>query len=373
MKISFTGIGRQLQREALFLREALEQQLLLDRQLSGPQRSALENEMAKTLGRAHAVAVGSGTDALIFSLHALGVGPGDEVIVPSFSFIASASAILHVGARPVFADIDENGFMMAPGEVSRLLTKKTKAILAVHIAGQMISADVFKEMRTTGLPILEDFAQGLGASSSYGQAGNLGVISCTSFDPTKILGNISTGGMALTDDPVLAERLRAIRFHGRDPDNGQTVSLGRNSQMNELSCAYLNYRLKGLAGLIGERKRVAQHYLKTLKGLPQVKLPSELEPGTHTWQKFIVRIPHRDQVQKKLNEAGIETRAQYARPLDAEPLFERSESSHCLTARRVCSQALALPIYPELAIHEVELISNLLASCLDPRSQTPER
>jgi dTDP-4-amino-4,6-dideoxygalactose transaminase len=352
LKITFSGLGRQLQSDQSQLQSLLASVLTRNQQLQGAETSKFEQACAQWTGRKYAVAVGSCTDALIFSLQALGIGAGDEVLVTAFSFVASASAILHVGARPVFVDICADHLMMDEKELTRLRTSRCKAVLAVHLTGQLLPRATMDILRSLDLPVIEDFAQAFGARNEELRGGQLGLISCTSFDPTKILGGFSSGGMAFTDDEDLAEKLRLRRYHGRVENSFAT--LGGNSQMSELTCAYLRYRLERLNEIIARRQQIAARYKRALENIPELELPCALPGNLHTWQKFLLRSNRRSPLYHFLREQGIETKIQYSKPLHQEPVFACTQSLP--VAENVAQECLALPIYPELTDREVDSV-----------------
>jgi dTDP-4-amino-4,6-dideoxygalactose transaminase len=353
MAIAFFGIARTLAEEKQKILELTERVLGRDTQLQGPENLELEKECAKRLNRKFAVTVGSGTDALIFSLRALSIGPGDEVLVTALSFVASASCLLHVGAKPVFVDVDPQTLLMDFSDVKKKVSAKTKAIIAVHLFGQMLPASAMDELVELGIPVIEDAAQALGASNRWGVAGSFGRVSCFSFDPTKILGSMGSGGMVLTDDPEIEKAVRKLKFHGRSGD--RYVQVGCNSQLPELFAAFLRHRLTLLSDIVERRRQIATWYVEFLSQVPQVQFLAESEAEQNTWQKMIILVPAREQLIRFLAlEGGIECKAQYPRSLPEELLFQSLEQvDHCPVAVSVSQRSLGLPIYPGLTMEEV--------------------
>jgi dTDP-4-amino-4,6-dideoxygalactose transaminase len=223
--------------------------------LMGPEIASFESLIAKRCNRRHAVAVGSCTDALFFALESVGVNPGDEVLVTGYSFIASVSCIIRAGAIPVFVDIDPDDFMMSIKNAESKITAKTKAMVAVHLFGQALSIDVWENFcNRHNLALIEDGAQSLGSSYKGIPVGKMGQASCISFDPTKVVGAFGNGGVLLTDDPVIAENVKKLHYHGKDP-SGDFAILGYNSRMGSLQAALLSRQLEWFDEWVNRPKR----------------------------------------------------------------------------------------------------------------------
>jgi dTDP-4-amino-4,6-dideoxygalactose transaminase len=351
MRVPFFGIAATLHEDRSGFLALAAEQASADQQLQGPRNRSFERAVAARVDRRAGVALGSGTDALAFALRAIGVGRGDRVLVTSLSFIASASSILAVGARPVFVDIDPETLLMLPADLERKISAggPARALLAVHLFGRALPASIFRIAEAHGIPVVEDAAQALGSVGEDGiPAGRRGLVSCLSFDPTKILGSLTSGGMALTDDPELEAKLRGLSFHGRAGSGFE--SLGYNSQLPELSAGFLELRLGRLDSLIAARWRLAQTYHSLLRGLPGLSLPALVPPPLHSWQKYVVLAEDRAGLQRHLAAHGVEAKPQYTRPLYREPLFGASpEGSPCPASEHAAARALGLPIYPALA------------------------
>ncbi len=325
--------------------------------LQGEAVESFEDVLTQRLGRAYAIAVGSGTDALFFALRALGIGPGDEVLVPAFSFIASASCIVRAGARPLFVDIDPR-HLLDLDCARTVLTPSTRAVIAVDLFGQTLDERQLEAFaREHGLVVIEDAAQALGAE----HAGAIGAVSCLSFDPTKPLAAPGSGGAVLTDDPDLAAHVRRLRWHGRGAD-GRYAELGYNSQLPETSAAVLRHKLDLEPVWRATRQRIAARYDAALATAPGIAAPECVEHARHAFSKYVVRTTEREPLRERLHQAGIPTRVHYPRPLNREPLFATEPCAECPRAEGAAREVLSLPIHPFLEQHELEQIVNVLLS-----------
>ncbi len=311
----------------------------------GPEVEAFERELAAYLGVEHVVGVGNGTDAITIALRALGVRPGDDVVVPSFTFYASAEAVVNAGARPVFCDVDPGTRNVTAATVRAALTPKTTAIVAVDLFGIPAPAP---ELRALGLPLLEDAAQAAGASLNGRRAGALGDAATFSFYPSKNLGAFGDGGAIATDSSEVAELARALRFHGsRDKLDFEYV--GYNSRLDELQAAGLRVLLPHLDAWCDGRREVARAYVEAGLGehvtLPQV--PDGAEPG---WHLYVVTHDHPDQLQAALAEAGINARSYYRVPIHRQPAMKPfvADGLSLEATDELARTNLALPISPVL-------------------------
>ncbi|WP_354699835.1 dTDP-3-amino-3,4,6-trideoxy-alpha-D-glucose transaminase [Paraconexibacter sp. AEG42_29] len=291
-----------------------------ERFVLGPEVSAFEDEFADHLGVQHAVGVANGTEAITIALRALGVGPGDEVVVPSFSFWASAEAIPPLGATPVFCDVDPATFCVTVDGVKAAVTSRTKAIVAVHLFGNVAPVRQLEE--ELGLPVVEDSAQSAGSLGPEGRPGSLGSIATFSFYPSKNLGAFGDGGAITTGDGALAERVRQLRFHGsRDKVSYQDV--GYNSRLDELQAAILRVQLPHLDAWADHRRAAASWYDDALAGgraaAAGVVTPTATDGARPAWHLYVIRHPDPDALQQRLQARGIESRGYYRRPIDAQP------------------------------------------------------
>lgn len=328
--------------------------------LQGPSVRGLEERVAARAGRKHAIAVGSCTDALYYSLKAAGVGAGDSVLVTDFSFVASASCIARVGAVPVFVDVDENYNLDLDAAAERVLPN-TRSMVYVHLYGQMGNPDRVEVFaREHKLVLIEDAAQAFGANFAGRPAGSMGLVSCFSFDPTKVISAPGSGGMVLTDDVAVAARIRALRYHGKT-NEGIFAELGYNSQMPSLTAAILDLKLDHDAEWRAKRRDVAQFYIEQLAGTDLV-LPQEQRVSTHIYHKFVLRSQRREALKTHLAEKGIPTRVHYPQPLHRQPCFSGAQAvaAHSPNAERFSQSVLSLPIHPFLSDGEVEAVAKAI-------------
>jgi len=339
--------------------------LVSGRALQGPQVAELEARLAGACGRAHAVTVGSGTDALFFALAAHGIGPGDEVLVPAFSFIATASCIVRAGARPVFVDVDDAGLLDLESAAAACGTR-ARALIAVQLYGQMLDPAALEAFaRERELVLVEDAAQAFGAATGKRRAGSVGRVSCLSFDPTKTVSAPGSGGAVLCDDDALAERLRRLRWHGRDAA-GAFAELGYNSQLPTAAAAVLLRKLELDAEWTRRRREVAAHYDAALDGTP-ARAVGVLPGRSHVFHKYVLRVPAaaREGVRAALAAQGVTTLVHYAVPLPRQPLFGADGAAAAVPgAETLAGEVLSLPIHAFLADDEVARVTTALRSAL---------
>lgn len=326
------------------LRAAFDRVVKSGRFVLGEEVARLESELASRLGVRHAIGVSSGTDALLGALMALGAGPGDEVITTPLSFFATAGSIARLGATPVFADIDPASMNLDPQAVRAAITPRTKVILPVHLFGRPCSLELFDLAASKGIPIVEDAAQALGATTARGPVGSLGTLGCFSFFPTKNLGALGDGGLVTTNDDQLAERVRLLRVQGARPKYHHLV-LGGNFRLDELQAAFLRVKLPHLDEWTRGRRETARAYEEAFaKSMWSVKTPGLVDG--HVYHQYVVRTPERDALRARLKDAGIETEIYYPEPLHLMPCFEglgHGEGSFP-EAEQVCREGLALPV-----------------------------
>jgi len=302
------------------LRAAVDEVLDSEHYILGPQVAAFEEEFAAYLGAAHVTGVANGTEAITIALRALGVGPGDEVVVPSFTFYASAEAIPPTGAVPVFCDVDPDTMCVTAETVRAALTPRTKAVIAVHLFGNVAPIE---EIAALGVPVLEDSAQSAGSVGADGRRpGTLGTISTFSFYPSKNLGAFGDGGAIATADAELDARVRTLRFHGSE-DKVTYTEVGYNSRLDELQAAVLRVQLPALDGWAQHRARAADWYAQ--EGLGDlVTLPSPTAvAGRVAWHLYVIRTPDPDGLAAYLGEQGIGARGYYRLPVHRQPVVER--------------------------------------------------
>jgi len=331
----------------------------------GPACREFEAAMADYCGTQHAVGCASGSDALLLALMVLGVGPGDEVILPSFTFFATASAVSRLGATPVFADILPDTFNLDPNEVARKITPATKAILPVHLFGQCVEMSAIIEIaRAAGdIPIVEDAAQAIGAEYHGRRAGSLGTLGCFSFYPTKNLGGFGDGGLLTTDDEALAAKLRQLRDHGQHPRYHHAM-VGVNSRLDTLQAAVLNVKLGHLDSWAAGRQRHAARYdsefarlgLGEQLGRLALGRPTVADGCESVWNQYTVRLhaERRDAFQQHLAEQQIGSAIYYPIPLHLQECFADLgyESGSLPVTEQAAREVLSLPIFAELTTQE---------------------
>lgn len=335
----------------------------------GPNVRALEQEVAEYCGCGYGVGVASGTDALRLAIDALEIGPGDEVITTPFTFVASGNTISRAGAIPVFVDIDLQTLNLNPLLVERAITERTKAILPVHLFGQLADMDALMELAVRyGLPVIEDSAQAIGATYKGQPACSFGMVGCLSFYPTKNLGAYGDGGMAVTCNAEMADRLDVLRRHGgRVKYNHER--LGYNSRLDELQAAVLRVKLRHLDDWTTRRRRVAARYDELLAHLAlldraegSIALPYEAPGMRHVYHQYTIRVPRRDELREYLRERGIGTMIYYPLPLHLQRMYVDlglSEGSFP-EAERAAKEVLSLPIYPELTDEQIEMVAGAI-------------
>ena len=331
------------------LNQAFQRVLRSGHFILGPEERAFEEECANYLGAKHAIGLNSGTDALYIALRALGIGPGDEVITTPFTFFATAEAISHVGATPVFVDIEEASFNLDPIRLLAAVTPRTKAVIPVHLFGR--PCDLARIQAVTerhGLALIEDCAQSFGAALDGKMTGVRGVFGCYSFFPTKNLNAFGDGGLLVTQDDALAATARMLRVHGsRKKYFNETV--GYNSRLDELQAAMLRVKLPHIDIWNAGRRHAAQRYQALLGGIEGLVLP-ELVDG-HVFHQYTVRIQggRRDKVQAGLQQDGISTMVYYPVPCHKLKLYQETHASiACPIAEAMSAEVLSLPIWPEL-------------------------
>ena len=316
----------------------------------GSEVAAFEAEFAAYVGARHAIGVANGTDALTLALRALGVGPGDEVVVPSFTFYASAEAIPPTGARPVFCDIDPATFCVTPETVAAALTPRTKAVIAVHLFGNVAPV---AEIAALGVPVVEDAAQAAGSRSPAGRPGALGTIATFSFFPSKNLGAFGDGGAVTTDDDELAETVRMLRFHGsRDKTTFELV--GHNSRLDELQAAILRVQLPHLDEWSERRQAAGAEYEAAGLG-ESATLPAPVDGTEPAWHLYVIRHRHADALGAALGESGIGHKAYYRVPTHRQPAMrEWGDGVELPATEEAAATHLAIPMSPALTREQVD-------------------
>jgi dTDP-4-amino-4,6-dideoxygalactose transaminase len=353
MRIPFLDLTRQHRALRAELLEAVARVLDGSQFVLGGEGRALEAELAGRAGVRHGVGLASGTDALRLALAALGVGPGDEVVTPALSFVASASTVTMAGARPVFVDIEPVTFGLDPEALERALTPRTRAIVVVHLYGHPARVDRVAEIaHRRGVALVEDAAQAIGATWDGRPIGGWGDAACLSFYPTKNLGACGDAGLLLTDRDDVAERVRRLRHHG-DGGRYHHLELGYCSRLDEVQAAMLRVKLARLDDWTRARRRLADRYRAGLAGLP-LGLPAEDPRARHVYHQFVVRHPQRDALAKVLTDLGVGTMVHYPLAVPEQPLFGLDAERAWPQAWRAAREVLSLPFYPELTEAEID-------------------
>ncbi|MEP2735222.1 MAG: DegT/DnrJ/EryC1/StrS family aminotransferase [Erythrobacter sp.] len=321
----------------------------------GPEVEELEEKLAAHCGASHCIAVANGTDALQIALMALGVGPGDEVITPGFSYIATAETAAVLGAKIVYVDIDPATYNMDPALLEAAITPRTKAIIPVSLYGQPADFAAINAIAAKhNLPVIEDGAQSFGGASGETRSCNFTTIACTSFFPSKPLGCYGDGGAIFTSDAELAKSLRQIARHGQTKRYYHEV-VGINSRLDTLQAAILLPKLAILDDEIAARQRVADAYAAGLSGNNQIQLPTVVAGNTSAWAQFTIRVDNREAVQAALKEAGVPTAVHYPLPLNRQPAVA-DESVTLAHGDLAAEQVMSLPIHPYLEAADIETI-----------------
>jgi dTDP-4-amino-4,6-dideoxygalactose transaminase len=358
--IPFTDVKAQYLPLLDDVRKAVDRVLESARFILGPEVDSFEQEAAAYLGASNAVGVANGTDALVLVLDALGVGPGDEVICPSFTFYATAESIARRGATPVFADIDPATLNLDPADVDGRVTSRTKAVLPVHLYGRSAPLDELPR----GIPVIEDAAQAFGATLNGAKVGALGVAGTFSFYPTKNLFGLGDGGLVVTQDEELADRVRLLRFHG-SRDKERFDAIGYNSRLDELQAAVLRVFLAHVDEWNERRREAAARYAEL--GLGEVcELPVD-EPG-HVYHVYCVRTRERDRVVAALRAREIGCATYYSTPLHLQPAFASVESGSLPETERAARETVALPLWPSITPEQQERVVECVREALALRA-----
>ncbi len=324
----------------------------------GPAVQTFEEKVAAYCGSRFAVGVSSGSDALIVALMALDIGPGDEVITTPFTFFATAGAVTRVGARPVFVDVDPDSYNIDPARIEQRITKNTRAIIPVHLFGQMARMGPIMDIaQRHGLAVIEDAAQAIGAEQDQRKCGSMGNLGCFSFYPTKNLGAFGDGGLVTTNDEALANKLRVLRDHGQSPRYIYQM-VGGNFRLDGIQGAVLTTKLNHLAGWNQKRRRNAELYDRLLSE-SRVKTPTIEADSLSVFNQYTIRTPQRDELQTFLSQNGIGSAIFYPQPLHTQDCFEDlgyHEGDFPIT-ETLCREVLSLPIFPELKTEQIECVA----------------
>lgn len=331
----------------------------------GPEVRAFEAEFAAYCGTAHAIGVASGTDALQLALAGLQLGPGDEVITVANAGVPSTVAMLQAGTTPVFVDVDPRTCNLDPTKLEAAITPRTKAILPVHLYGRAADLAPIQEIADKhGIPVIEDCAQAHGATYRGAKVGSIGLCGCFSFYPTKNLGALGDGGMIVTNDDALAERLRKLRQYGWERKYYSTEPNGINSRLDELQAALLRVKLRHLDAWTAQRRQWAALYDSLLADTGLV-LPEAGPQGEHAYHLYVVQTPKRDALQAALRERGIATDIHYPLATHQQPIYTQFAPSGGLPiTERQAREVLSLPMFPELTEQEVRAVAAAVRDAL---------
>ncbi|MDX1502958.1 MAG: DegT/DnrJ/EryC1/StrS family aminotransferase [Thermoanaerobaculia bacterium] len=350
----------------------VEEVLASQRFILGPEVEAFEAEVADYCGAKHAIGVSSGTDALLVALMALGVGPGDEVVVPPFTFFATAGTVARLGARPVFVDIEPDTFNIDPERLETAITRRTRAVIPVHLFGRVAAMDAVNEVACRhDLPVIEDAAQAIGADSHGRSAGTMGAMGCFSFFPSKNLGGYGDGGLVTTHDAEMAETVRKLRTHGLE-GRYRSRLLGGNFRLDALQAAILRVKLRHLEEFTEGRRTAAERYRQLFRDaglaaeegavLPEddgpVVVPEEPADGRHVYHQFVIRALDRDLLERHLGEAGVASAVYYPVSLHQQEVFAELgyREGDLPVSERAAGEVLALPMFPEITAAQQERV-----------------
>ena len=383
MKVPLLNLGDQHKPIHSEMMDAIDRVIRSQSFILGQEVLKLEDQIASYCRTQFAIGVSSGTDALLVSLMTLGMGPGDEVITTPYSFFATAGVIARLGAKPVFVDIDPVTYNMDATKIERAVTDKTKAILPVHLYGQC--ADMMPILDIANrhhLAVVEDAAQAIGAEYVDGRrAGGMGQLGCLSFFPSKNLGCLGDGGMVLTNDPELAERVRLLRVHGAKPKYYHKW-IGGNFRLDAIQAAVLNVKLNYLDGWTQKRQTCAERYTMLFKErnlTGKVGLPKAIYRGTdiahyHIYNQFVIQIPFRDRLQNYLKESGIGTEIYYPVPFHLQECFAYlgGKDGDFPNAEQAAKTTLALPVDPHLTVEQQEYVVEKITAFYEKEGSVTE-
>jgi dTDP-4-amino-4,6-dideoxygalactose transaminase len=365
MQIPFMRLDRQFAQHKDTIMALCEQVFAHGRVLQGPEVTALEQQLCNVMGTTEAVAVGSATDALFFALMAAGIKPGDAVVVPAMTFVATASPVIRAGATPIFVDAGENYQPDITKTIELVNSGSVQAVIATHLYGQLFDITSLAEACVAnGVTLIEDAAQSIGSILNGSSPGEKSFAASLSFDPMKVAGAFGSGGAIVTNNSEAAERVRRLRYHGRD-ESRSYQELGYNSQIASVQAAIVGFKLDHLDEWTERRQQIARQYSAVLNEISSATPPQEFTGARHVFHKFVFTAEnHRDRLRKHLSAAGIGTMVHYASPLHKEPMFAEYLSAETIfpKAERLSREALSLPIYPELYDSDVDYICSQLAN-----------
>lgn len=360
MSVQFIDLAAQQKRIKPEIDRRLQNVLAHGQYILGPEVDELEEKLAAYCGSAHCITVANGTDALQIAQMAIGIKPGDEVITPAFSYVATAETIALLGAKPVYAEIDPQTYTISAAAIEGAITPRTKAIIAVSLFGQCADFQAINTIaKAHELHVIEDAAQSFGARQNGRMSCNLSEIACTSFFPSKPLGCYGDGGAIFTSDEALAVTIRQIARHGQER-RYHHVRIGVNSRLDTIQAAILLAKLDLLDEELRLREAIARRYTEALRGgTPPISVPHIAPESTSAWAQYTIRVANRNELQASLKEAGIPTVVHYPTPLNRQPAFNDTSVS-LFESDRASAEVLSLPMHPYLAKNIQDMIISVL-------------
>lgn len=342
------------------MKEAIHKVLDHGQYIMGPELKELENHLAEYTGAKHCIAVSSGTDALLVPMMALNIGPGDEVIVPDFSFFATAEMVEFMRATPVFVDINPKTYNLDPALIEKAITPKTKAIIPVSLYGQCADMDAINAIaKKHNIPVIEDAAQSFGGTYKGKKSCNLSTMAATSFFPAKPLGGYGDAGAIFTNDDQLAKAMREFMNHGQETRYHHT-RIGINGRCDTLQAAILLVKMKLFPKEVEARDMIAQRYNQKFQG--KVQTPTVLDGLQSVWAQYTLEFDNRDDIQRRLQELGVPTSVHYPTVMSAQPAFGGKYKSNCPHSKSAASRVMSLPMHPYLSESvQDEIISKVLS------------
>ena len=361
MEIPFNTPLRLYEQQRKATEAAVQSVLNSGHYLLGPELKKLEEKLQNHLSTSHVLGCNSGTDALILSLRALGIGAGDEVIVPSHTAVPTVAAICAIDAIPVFSDIDRDTWLIDAKHIQPLIGKKTKAIIPVHLYGNMVD---MPSILSLGIPIIEDVAQAFGAKQKNKYAGTFGALGAYSFYPTKNLGALGDAGAVSTNQAELAERVRELRFYGQKDRYLALTPKGINSRLDEIQAAILSVRMEKVSGWIEERAKIYAQYNAAFTALP-IQLQKVTKDTMPAWHLAVIALEDkdtRDKLQQHLEKNKIGTVIHYPNPNHCQPAFKKYSKNPLPETEMLANRILSLPLYPGLAEAEIDFICKIVTN-----------
>ena len=365
MDVPFFDLRRQYQQLRDDIDDAVGDVLATQHCIGGPYVERLEERLAQRVGTEHAIGVSSGSDALLVSLMALDIGPGDEVVTTPFTFFSPVEAILRLGARPVFVDIDPATFNLDASRLEAAITERTRAILPVHLFGQTCDMTSICDVADAhDLAVVEDMAQAIDARHQNRGAGSWGTTGCVSFYPTKNLGGAGDGGMVFCDDSQLAARIRRLGRHGAQPKYHH-LEVGGNFRLDAIQAAILNVKLEHLDRWTKRRRHHAAAYDAAFESLPNVAVPTVAEANESVYNQYTIKVSDRARLIDELDGCGVGTNIYYPEPLHTQPALDDCQvgAGDFPVAEQICEQVVSLPVFPELTDDERRRVEDAVVEC----------